>query len=244
MMIKAVWPLVAAVVAMAGGDAAAQRGAAAHPRPALRLERAFATALQDAVRAQDRAAVAALIRYPARVSLHLRPQLLYVKDRPALIEMYDLVFTPQLRCAIATSREPAAGEPAPTYGLLLARGVVSLAGGRIIAERSGRGMVITRVSSFGDMSTRSGTPRQVTLAGSQREIQLAGRVAESGADAYVVTAKPRDRVEAKIDGFPAGTLALRVTRAEGGDYRVAVERRAKYCEPPVIPYLVTLTLKP
>lgn len=210
---------------------------------ALRQERAFAARLQDAVRTQDRAAVAELLRYPARVSVHLRPQLVYVEDRAALLGMYDMVFTPQLRCAIVTSREPSAGEVAPKYGLLLARGVVSLASGRIIAERSGRGMLITRLTSFGDMSTRGGSPRQVAFDGSRREIQLAGRVAESGTDAYVVAARPRDLVEAKIDRFPDGTLTLRTTRVGGGDYRVEVVRQAKYCEPPVIPYLLTLTLK-
>jgi hypothetical protein len=243
-MLRAVWPVMVAIVAMTGTDVSAQRGVAANPRTALRRERAFAARLQDAVRAQDRGTVADLLRYPARVSVRLKPFPIYVADRPALLQMYDMVFTPQLRCAIATSREPAAGTPAPEYGLLVARGVVSLAGGRIIAEQSARGMLITRLSSFGDTSTRGGTPRQVTFTGSQRTIQLAGRVAESGADAYVVTAQPRDRVDAKIDGFPASTLALRVTPAEGGDYRIQVERRAKYCEPPVIPYLLTLTLRP
>jgi hypothetical protein len=236
--------MIAVVVAVAGADASAQRGATANPRSALRQERAFAARLQDAVRAQDRAAVAELLRYPARVSVHLRPFPIYVEDRAALLQMYDMVFTPQLRCAVVTSQEPSAGEAAPKYGLLVARGVVSLAGGRIIAERSGRGMLITRLSSFGDTSTRGGRPRQVTFDGARREIQLAGRVAESGADAYVVAAKPRDLVEAKINGFPDGTLALQVTRVAGGDSRVEVVRRAKYCEPPVIPYLLTLTLKP
>jgi hypothetical protein len=226
---------VAAVVATAVTGVDAQS--------ALRVERAFAARLQDALRAQDRAAVADLLRYPTRVSVHLRPFPIYVEDRAALLQMYDMVFTPQLRCAIVTSREASAGEPAPKYGLLVARGVVSLAGGRIIAERSGRGMVITRLSSFGDTGTRGGAPRQVTFDGSRREIQLGGRVPESGADTYVVAAKPRDLVQAKIDGFPAGTLALQVTRV-GSDYRVEVARRAKYCEPPVIPYLLTLTLKP
>jgi hypothetical protein len=143
----------------------------------------------------------------------------------------------------ATARQ-SAGDSTPPFALLVARGVVSLAGGRIVAERSGRGMLMTRVSSFGDTSTRGGTPRQVAFDGSRREIQLAGRVAESGADAYVVSATPRDRVEAKIDGYPDGTLALRVTRSNGGNYRVEAVRRAKYCEPPVIPYLLTLRLNP
>jgi hypothetical protein len=37
-------------------------------------------------------------------------------------------------------------------------------------------------------------------------------MAESGVDTYVLAARPRDRLEAKIGGFPDRTLALRVTR--------------------------------
>jgi len=216
--------------------------AGAEAQAALRQERAFAARVQDAVRAQDRAAVADLVRYPTRVSVRLRPFPIYVADRAALLQMYDMVFTPQLRCAIVASREPSAGEPAPKDGLLLARGVVSLAGGRIIAERSGRGMTITRLSSFGDTGTRMGMPRQVSFDAQRRPLQLAGRVPESGADAYAVAVKPPDRVEAQIGGFPERTLALQVNRV-GSDYRVEVVRRAAYCEPPTIPYVLTLTLK-
>jgi hypothetical protein len=170
--------------------------------------------------------------------------------------MYDLLFTPQLRCAIVMSREPSAPEPSPKYGLLLARGVVSMGGGRVVAERSGCGMLITRLSSFGDTSTRAGKPRQVTFDGTRQKIELAGRVTESGADAYVLAARRCDVVEDRIEGFPDRTLGLRVTRmgtdqplqGEGqdqrswrrrasvdGDYLVEVVRRASYCDPPTIP---------
>jgi len=47
----------------------------------------------------------------------------------------------------------------------------------------------------------------------------------------------------RIDRFPNRTLELRVSRT-GTDYRVEIERRAAYCEPPTIPYLLTLKLKP
>ena len=236
---RALLLVFAAAVAV---DAAAQRGAAPRPPAAFRQERAFATQLQDAVRAQNREAVAQLFRYPARVSVHLRPFPLYVEDRAALLRMYDMVFTPQLRCAIVTGREPVAGEPPPKAPLLLARGVVSIAGGRIVAERSGRGMLVTRVSSFGDTGTRGGTVRPVTFDSQRREIQLAGRVPESGTDAYVVAARPRDVLDAQITRFPERTLELRVSRT-GTDYRVDIERRAAYCDPPTIPYLLTLKLK-
>ena len=241
------------------------------PRPAqssMQNERAFATELQRAFRAGDRQAVASLVRYPARVSVRQRPFPIYVKDRDALEQMYDMVFTPHLRCAVVDSREPVAGEPRPRNTLLLASGVVSLADGRVIAERTQGKYQITRLTSFGDTSTRLGTPRPVTFPNRQRTLELGGRVAELGADGYIVVANAGDRLRAAISGFPAGSLWLRVSRrgsntaldggayarggtggtawearlTESGEYLVEVVRRAPYCDPPVISHVVSLSL--
>ena len=234
-------------------------------RPAqssMRNERAFATELQRAFRTGDRQAVASLVRYPARVSVIQRPRQVYVKDRDALEQMYDMVFTPHLRCAVVYSREPVAGEPQPKHALLLASGVVSLAGGRVIAERTQGTYQITRLTSFGDTSTRLGKPRAVTFPTGQRTVEFGGRVAELGADAYIVVASAGDRLRAAISGFPMGSLWLRVSRrgsntfldggkgdsvwesrlTEGGEYLVEVVRRAPYCEPPVISHVLSLSL--
>jgi hypothetical protein len=228
----------------------------------MRNERTFAAELQRAFRAGDRQTVASLVRYPARVSVRQRPFPIYVKDRDALDQMYDMVFTPDLRCAVVGSREPVAGTPQPRHTLLLASGVVSLAGGRVIAERSQGKYQITRLTSFGDTSTRLGKPRPVTFPSGRRTVELAGRVAELGADAYVLAARPGDRLRAAISGFPAGSLWLRVSRqgsstsldggtrnsvwearlSEAGEYVVEVVRRAPYCEPPVISHVVSLSL--
>jgi hypothetical protein len=242
--------------------AAAQPPRRAAQSSSLRDERGFAAELQRAMRMGDRDAVADVIRFPARVSVLRRPHPVFVKDREALMEMYDIVFTPHLRCAIVESREPANGKPQPKYPLLVAGSVVSLAGGRVIAERARGRYHITRISSFGDTSTR-GKPRPVTFAAGKREVELAGRVAELGADAYVLNAGRGDRLQAAIRGFPAGSLSLRVSRrgsdtfldgagqggsawaarlGEGGEYLVEVVRRAPYCDPPVIGHLLTLSL--
>jgi hypothetical protein len=117
-----------------------------------------------------------------------------------------------------------------------------MAGSRVIAERAGRGMLVTRLSSFGDLATLGGTPKQVAFDSQKRPLQLAGRAPESGVDTYVVAAGPREVVDARIDGFPLGTLELRAARNETG-YRVDIVRRAEYCQPPTIPYILTLTLK-
>jgi hypothetical protein len=176
--------------------------------------------------------------------------------------MYDMVFTPHLRCAVVESREPVAGEPRPKHTLLLASGVVSLASGRVIAERTQGTYQITRLTSFGDTSTRL-KPRQVTFSSAQPTMELGGRVAELGADGYVVVARAGDRLRAAISGFPAGSLRLRVSRlgtgtsldgggkqdsvwearlTEAGEYLVEVVRRAPYCDPPVISHLLSLSL--
>ena len=233
----------------------------------LRNERAFASELQRAFRTGDRQAVASLVRYPARVSVRQRPFPIYVKDHDALEQMYDMVFTPHLRCAIVESREPVAGQPQPMHTLLLAGGVVSLASGRVIAQRTQGKYQITRLTSFGDTSTRL-KPRPVTFPSGQRTVELGGRVAELGADGYIVVASAGDRLRAAISGFPAGSLWLRVSRAgsktflesgaqtrggkgdsiweaqltEAGEYLVEVVRRAPYCEPPVIGHLLSLSL--
>jgi hypothetical protein len=241
-------------------------GAQSPPRPAqssMRNERAFATELQRAFRTGDRQAVMNLVRYPARVSVFQKPRPIYVKDRDALEQMYDMVFTPNLRCAVVDSREPVAGTAQSKYTLLLASGVVSLASGRVIAERGQGKYQITRLTSFGDTSTRLGKPRPVTFAGGQRTVEFGGRVAELGADGYIVLASAGDRLRAAISGFPTGSLWLRVSRrgsdrfldggstgdsvwearlTEAGEYLVEVVRRAPYCEPPVISHLLSLSL--
>jgi hypothetical protein len=242
-------------------------GAQPMRRPAqssLRSERAFATELKRALRSADREAVVSVVRYPMRVSVRQRPFPIYIKDRDALEQMYDMVFTPHLRCAVVDSREPVAGEPQPTHPLLIASGVVSFAGGRVIAERAQGKYHITRLTSFGDTSTRLGKLRPVTFPNGQHAVGLGGRVAELGADAYVVVARAGDRLRAGISSFPAGTLWLRVSRRgsdtlldssvkgdsvwearlnEAGEYVVEVVRRAPYCEPPVISHVLSLSLR-
>jgi hypothetical protein len=239
---------------------AASPGALAQS-PSLRDERRFAAQLQHAFRVNDLAAVADLVRYPARVLVARRPFPIYVNDRDALSEMYDLIFTPQLRCAVRESREPADGAPPPEYRMLLAPGVVSMAGGRIVAVRAEGKYRITHIASFGDTSTR-GAPRPVTFR-DDRPVELGGRTAEVGTDGYIVTARAGDRLQASIKNFPAGSLTLRVSRQgsktflaglgqngatwsarlnDAGAYLVEVVRRVQSCDPPVISHLLTLSL--
>src|SRR5262245_53680386 len=71
--------------------------AAAAPRAAGDNE-AFVGGLRRAVARIDRTAVAAMVQYPMRVLAGGVP--IPVSDRAALVKMYDLFFTPDMRCAI------------------------------------------------------------------------------------------------------------------------------------------------
>ena len=201
MLITSVTAWTAGTITIATLTVSAQPSRAA--RASTENERAFATELQRAFRTGDRQVVASLMRYPARVSVRQRPFPIYVKDRDALEQMYDMVFTPDVRCAVVDSREPVAGEPRPRHTLLIASGVVSLADGRVIAERAQGKYQITRLTSFGDTSTRLGQPRTVRFSNGQPTVELAGRVAELGADGYIVVASAGDRLRAAISGFPS-----------------------------------------
>ena len=96
------------------------------------------------------------------------------------------------------------------------------------------------------------------------ETQFAGRLSGSGVDAYTITVRKGDLLQARIERFPGRSLQLCVTEQktgrvvpgaqvefartwaarvpEAGDYRVDVVRRAAYCDPSVT-YLLTLGLR-
>ena len=140
----------------------------------LRDERAFATELQRALRMGDRGSgggrgplSSASVSEAATVS-HLREG-----SRRARGHVRHGIHT---ALALRDRRESRTGRRGarPKALLLLARGVVSLADGRIIAEGSRGKYQITRMTSFGDTSTRLGRPRPVTFDAGRREVELAG----------------------------------------------------------------------
>jgi hypothetical protein len=228
--------------------------------PSQRAGEEWHRELVDAIATGRRREVAAAVRYPLRVIVPGLGSPVSVPDLQAMLRMYDLFFTPEMRCAIEQSRIPAWGAPRPKHVLLIGEGVVTMADGRIVAERTAGSFKVTRMTIVGE-SARPRAPRTVVFLKNDDEVQLAGRLNGDEVDTYIVSARAGDRLQLRIERFPGRALMLRVTRGQTGDllrgaateyarawtaplpetgeYRVEVVRRLAYCAPAVT-YLLTI----
>jgi hypothetical protein len=218
---------------------------------------AFVARLAEAMAHRDRAAVADMVRYPfsASVSGVGVP----VANRAQLLNLYDGLFTAELRCLVEESAANA-GSAIRTGG-----GGITFAGGNMRADQVDGGLKITRLSvppAKGISAPPQPPPRRVTMR--RGEVQYSGRLYGDGVDGYIVSARRGDVLQARIEQFAgrnafvrvvegktgkavdrAGTTAPRftsVTIQEPGEYRIEVVRLAAYCLPSFT-YLLTVTIK-
>jgi hypothetical protein len=219
---------------------------------------AFRVRLLQAISSGNRRAVATMFRYPARVNVSGFP--IPVKDAAALVQMYDLFFTPEMRCAIEQSRSATVGSPAPKYPLTVAGGVMSIGKGLIVAETTPTGLKISRMTVIG----QGGRPPRPTSA-RRMDLRLGGASQQAGRlegddnDVYVVSLTGGTQLQANLQGFRGLDLALRVTGPNrepiidgrrawngvipaSGDYTLQVVRNAAFCNPSLT-YLLTLRVQ-
>ena len=211
----------------------------------------FYKTLIDGVAAGNRRQVAQLFRYPLQVRvLGLNSRLVAVKDAAAMLQMYPLFLGPQFRCRI---------EQPP----LIADGVLSMAGGQVIAERIDGVFRLTRLTVALEAPARASAPVPVFLSLYSKR-QFGGRLAQDGVDRYVVTARSGERLSVSLERFPGRALGIRVYNqrtsqtlkgaateyarvwrsniSEDGKYVVEIQRRGPYCAPDLT-YLMTLALQ-
>lgn len=215
---------------------------------------AFLKTLNDALDANDRQTVATLVEFPLTVisSGFNIP----VKDRAALASLYDGVFTPSIRCAIAQSLPPASGGAAKRPPVLTGE-ALSFGGGTISARLVNGSFKISRLTvvSNGVKAGPGSTQRVAFRSGAgARAAQLAGRLT-GGPDIYIATLKRGEILDARIEGFAGRSAIVRavapsqaavrppvpdnanrvvhVVAAEAGDHQVEVIRLASPCDPDV-----------
>ena len=257
----AVLLLAAAVVLPAGTSLRAQPSAPVSERQAV----AFARALVQAMARRDRRAVAAMVRYPATVIAGgLNIPLI---DRSTTLEIYSLVFTPELRCLMEQSSAALDGSRPAKYPVRADAGGASFADGRVRAELVDGSLKLTRIvvpPGSGESPPPPSTPQRVAFRWGTGEAQFAGRLYGDGVDSYVVTAAQGALLQARIERFPGRHASLRVVNLatgralehpgtpwariwaarlpEAGEYQVDVVRHAPYCEKSFT-YLLTLSLR-
>jgi hypothetical protein len=230
----------------------------------LQAAEAFRQRLVTAIASGNRSQVAALFAFPMRVTAVL-PYPIPIDNRAEFLRMYTLLFTAEMRCALEHSRMPQPGRALPPWAMRVADGVVSLANGRVIANRTAAGLRITSLTILGAPGSSTGRTTKVGFRWGSGQTQYTGRLALSERDRYTVSARKGALLQARIARFPGRTLQLVVTHRateqqvrggpsefartwaarlpEDGEYDVEVVRRAPYCDPPV-EYLLTLALEP
>jgi hypothetical protein len=197
-----------------------------------------------------------MFRYPARVIVSGFP--IPVQDEAALIKMYDMFFTREMRCLL--ERGPNRDVESTAGGDSAA--VLMLADGHIIAERSPAGYKVTRMTVIGQPAAitkeKDAVRADLRLGG---QWQRAGRLDGDDRDTYRVALTMGTQVRFVLEGFRGLDAALRVTDAANrsltgadarrawsgtvptsGDYRVEVLRRAAYCGA-AVKYVLTIAVR-
>jgi hypothetical protein len=234
--------------------------------PADETAQTFVGRLRAVVAGNNRRAAASMFRYPLRVHSPMIPFPMPLDNPPDTLRMYDLLFTPEMRCAIEIAQIPVNGRPQPTYPLVVNAGALNLGHGLIVAERSGGVFRITRMTLIGSPAGHKvGTPvveSDIDLRFQGMVRQVAGNLAGDGFDRYTVALTRGSLLQARLERFKGLDAIVRVTDSRGqpvdpqadgkrvwaapipasGMYRVDIVRRAPFCDPPLT-YLLTLTAR-
>jgi hypothetical protein len=254
------WPghvLIVILVAMANAaasDAADESGAS------------FVARLRAVVATGNRRAAAAMFRYPLRVNSPMLPLPIPLDNAASTLNIYDLLFTPEMRCAIDLSQPAQTGKPLPNYPLVVNGDALTIGQGLIVAERTAGLFRITRMTIIGVPDGRKPNAPVVTtdidlrFKGMVR--QVAGNLAGDAFDRYTIAMTKGAILQAKLERFKGLEAVLRVTdgkgqpvdqRADGkrtwaaaipasAMYRVEVVRKLPFCDPPIT-YLLTLSAR-
>lgn len=183
---------------------------------------AFLTKLQQATASGDRRALAGLVHFPIVATINeLR---IPIPDATAFVERFDLIFTPELKDAVArASTGPGAPSPllATPEGLSIGRNVV-------LIKPIGGSLKITALTvpppRAGATRGDVGAPQRVSIRAGPHPTQMSGSLASGSTDSYVVRASRGQLIEIRIEGVPGKEIVVRLFDTAAGD---ALDARAK-----------------
>jgi len=227
----------------------------------------FLEQLKHAVDSADRRAVSGMVAYPLTVlaSGFNIP----VKDAASFTRMYESVFTPELRCAVVASELLSAAERPTRRSVTITPDALSMVEGAIWAPFKDGRYRITRIRvppPAPSVEGRKGIER-VTFEPpkGERSATYAGWLVRQHVDAYVVSVRKGETIQARIEGFRGHDASVRIslhstsgarstlpvqdvgrssaaTATADAEYLVEVAHLARYCDSPQR-YKLTLTIR-
>ena len=148
----------------------------------------FRQRLLEAFARGDRRAVAGMVRY--RLVVDAGGMMVPVVDRATLIQLWDVVFPPEVRCLIEHSEFQRPGQPKPKHEITVDAGGAWFGDGRIRADRGADGLKITRMTLPPGFGTgAAGKPRQVLFKWGKGRAIYRGRLSADNIDVYLVQAR-------------------------------------------------------
>jgi hypothetical protein len=183
----------------------------------------FVRELQRNLARDDRPAIAARVRYP--LTVFVGGVRIPISSAAALIEQYDIVFTPALKAAIADARG-SAGRAGGT-ALTMTPEFASIGADTVRIERIDDALTITRITvplaAAGAPDASSGSRRAPPRYRPPQRLHLdvgqlrrAGALAAGERDAYLISASRNQVLELRITGVAGRAVVVRVMNVKTG----------------------------
>ena len=190
----------------------------------------FVRELQRGVMRDDRPAVSALVQYPltvfaggVRIPIH---------DAAALLQSYDVVFSPALKALIAQAAISPRGGSDSTASVTITADFATIGMDAVRIEPAGGGLKITRITvplavsaagnAPGVSRGASRAPQRLLLGVGQ--IQRAGALDRGERDAYLLSATKNQLLEVRINGVSRRDIVARITSMKR---RAPIDARAR-----------------
>jgi hypothetical protein len=205
-------------IALASAVAPGQAQGPAQPPAIDKLAESFLDQLQAALARRDRPAVAAMVQYP--ITAFVNGVRVPIGDPDALIKLYDAIFTSDLVDAIAATRVPRAGRPAPVHVLTQSSDGISIAAGLVSAQQAEKGFKIVRITVPPPSPARPTPvlrePTRVVFRG-RTTAKFSGLLTRPNeVQSYLVDARRGQQLQVGIDGFRGREIVLRVLDGKSG----------------------------
>jgi|SRR5688572_11207439 len=214
---------------------------------------AFLVQLRRAVQADDRAAVAGMIRFPITISMvGLRVPF---KDATALLERYDDIFTTALRESIARGED---------VTVEVVDGQPRITGITVPNAPNETSASVAEPVEPSQRAARKEVPRRVSIRVGPRPTQIPGILARGATDVLIVYLPKGRLASVRLERVSVGAAVMRVVHtstgaplaaragadgryvsgrpAENGEYRIEV-RRTDNADERHLPYMLSLSLK-